>query len=225
MTSPICKKIMAALGFFLGMSLAHAAPVYESSTLTFNDLANSAGGTHIASGYGGFNWGSSMYSMTPAGSENDFVAFANTGTFITRTDGQAFYFDGADFFLRPGADTNDFAFVLYGAGGATVYNGLTEKYGKNKINFGDPSSLFQPVTEVDNEAGPAYSGLITGMAIAWDNQSWGDFGMDNFRFRALASTPALVSAVPEPHTFAMLLLGLGLMGGAARRQSGIARGS
>lgn len=216
-------KLIPTLGaaLLIGWGAAQAAPVYESGNLTFNELANSSGGVHIAAGYGGFKWGDGLYSMTPAGSENDYVAFASGGTTITRTDGQAFYFDGADFFLRPGADTNDFAFVLYGAGGVTVYNGLTEKFGKNKINFGDGVSTFTAITDINNDPGPAYSGLITGMAIAWDNESRGDFGMDNFRFRALASNSPLVSAVPEPQTYAMLLLGLGLMGAVARRrQSG-----
>lgn len=194
------RHFLIALSLCFFIPTASAEVIYEPGTVTFDDLADYS---NVGGSYYGFKWGSGIFAF------NQYAVFSNNSALIVREDKQAFYFDGADFFLRPGADTNDFAFVLYGLNGETVYNGLTEKFGKNKINFGDPVSSFQAITETsEGKSGPAYSGLVTGVAIAWDNESWGDFGMDNFRFRAAASNVASVTAVPEPSEVTMLLLGI-----------------
>lgn len=225
-------KFAAATVLALCGSAAFAETTYTPGVVTFDSLSNSSG-TNIAAGYEGFTWGNGLFARTEPGAENDYVAFTSSGgRTILRTDGQGFYFESADFFLRPGADTNDFSLVLYGkdADGAvvTVYNGLTEKFGRNHIVY-DPAApgklaTFQAILEGSNgkEAG-AYSGLVYGVAIAFDNTGFKDIGMDNFRYRAadaLTTVPPApqVSAVPEIETYAMLLAGLGLMGTIIRRR-------
>jgi hypothetical protein len=227
------SKYMAAAVLALSVGVATADTTYTPGVVTFDSLPNTAG-ANVASGYEGFTWGNGLYARTEPGAENDYVAFTSSGgRTIVRTDGQGFYFDSADFFLRPGADTNDFSLVLYGkdANGAvvSVYNGLTEKYGRNHIVY-DPAvpgklTTFQAILEGSNgkEAG-AYSGLVYGVAIAFDNTGYTDIGMDNFRFRAAdamdIAAPVMpqVTAVPEVETYAMLLAGLGLMGTIIRRR-------
>lgn len=217
------STLFALCGLALGLAATpvQAVTEYLPGVVTFDDLANSPTGINVPAGYAGFNWGSGMYSLTPPGSQNDYVAFTTAGATIFRADRQPFYFDGADFFLRPGADTNDFAFVLYGVDGTSVYNGLTEKFGRNQLPLGSPLTTFQPITEgPDGKAAGPYTGLVRGVAIAWDNRSQGDLGMDNFRFRAAQSVAPAVSPVPEPDPFAMMLAGLALMGVIARRRQG-----
>lgn len=222
-------KITAAVVLALGFGAVFAQTTYTPGVVTFNSLPNTSG-ANIAPGYEGFTWGSGLYTRTEQNSENDYIAFTSSGgRTIFRTDGQGFYFDSADFFLRPGADTNDFSLVLYGKNQAgatvTVYNGLTEKYGRNHIVY-DPAApgkltTFQAIVEgSDGKEAGAYTGLVYGVAIAFDNTGYTDIGMDNFRYRAADAVPPVsqVTAVPEIETYTMMLAGLGLMGTIVRRR-------
>ena len=202
---------------------AAADTVYVSGVVNFDSLPNSSGGVHMPTTYEGFTWGNDLYSITRTGTENDYVAFTlGGGRTIFRTDQQPFYFDSADFFLRPGASPNDCSFVLYGknsSGNAiTLYNGLTEKYGRNQVILNEATpqgtlQTFQSITkDGDGKAAGPYTGLIYGMAIAFDNTGYTDLGMDNLRFRAAAPSPSLVTSVPEPKSFTMMLAGVTAMG-------------
>ena len=55
-----------------------------------------------------------------------------------------------------------------------------------------------------------------GIVLKWGPDGY-DAGLDNIRFDARAIT----AAVPEPATWAMMILGFGLIGGAMRRRSGL----
>ena len=139
--------------------------------------------------------------------DTNFLATSDTGsTFVRRVDGSAFYFDGADFWSRRGADAmGDFFFVLYGASGQVLYNGDVDNDGGRMRFTGTPTFL---------QAN--YSGPIHGMAWGFDNDDYDHMAMDNFRFRAEP-----VAAVPEPGSSALLALGLaGLAALKARRRRG-----
>lgn len=218
----ITGTLALALATAIIRPAAAADTVYVSGVVNFDSLPNSSGGVHMPTTYEGFTWGGDLYSITRSGTEDDYVAFTSGGgRTIFRSDQQPFYFDSADFFLRPGAGTNDFSFVLYGknsSGNAiTLYNGLTEKYGRNQVSFNaaTPGALhtFQAITEgTDGKPAGPYTGLIYGMAIAFDNTGYTDLGMDNLRFRAAAPSPSLVTSVPEPKSFTMMLAGVTAMG-------------
>ena len=223
MIQTILKGTLAlALATAIIRPAAAADTVYVSGVVNFDSLPNSSGGVHMPTTYEGFTWGNDLYSITRSGTQDDYVAFTSGGgRTIFRSDQQPFYFDSADFFLRPGAGTNDFSFVLYGknsSGNAiTLYNGLTEKYGRNQVSLNEatPGALqtFQAITtDADNKAAGPYTGLIYGMAIAFDNTGYTDLGMDNLRFRAAAPSPSLVTSVPEPKSFTMMLAGVTAMG-------------
>ena len=126
-----------------------------------------------------------------------------------RSDDEAFdfYFDGADFWSRRGVDaTGDFYFVLYNDG-QVVYNGLEDK--KNgKMVFKGASSFMTVAAGMPIDA----------IGFAFDNDDYDHLAMDNFRFRVDATTLGSVTAVPEPHTTAMLLAGLGVIGVMGRRR-------
>lgn len=226
MTRSLLPWLTAAALLFAPAAWAVDAPVYSAGVVTFDGLGTSQRMSTFA-GYEGFTWGAGLVTWSDVGHPSIHTTFqAAAGTSISRADGSAFYFDGADFFLRDGAGTNDIYLFLYDPTGALVYNGFEEDLGRNHIVDTQRNRTFGAITAVDS-AGVAtfYSGLVSRVAFGWDGSGTNlagnanDFGMDNFRYRAtaLAADP-LVSAVPEPESYAMLLAGLGLMASITRRR-------
>lgn len=195
---------MAALSGFLAAPAAQAIEVVPS-VLDFDELPNATVGVHLPDGYGGFSWGSQWYQMSPTtgNTETNFLATSTSGgTWIFRADRSAFYFDGADFWSRRGADASgDFFFVLYGQNGEVLYNGDNDG-NAGRMRFTGTAQLLQA----------HYDGLIYGMGWGFDNDDADHLAMDNFRFRAA------IPAVPEPHAGLLALLGVGfLLGRRVRR--------
>lgn len=144
------------------------------TTLNFDDLGASTGGVAMPAGYGGLNWGDRWFAMLDPVSGNNFLALGSgVSLSIVSADRTPFYFDGADFWSRRGADAvGDFYFVLYYQG-ATVYNGVTARKGR-RVFTGTPAALRPP-----------YTGLVDGVAFAFDGngRDWNHLAMDNFRLR------------------------------------------
>ena len=229
MTHPISR---AALALLLTVSaagvLAQSTPPV-SRTLDFEDLAAPAGSTSngneiftgaLRNGYAGFNWAGFGPAGTPSGNYfstenkltgNNYVALSGGGSFITRSDGADFFFDGLDVWSRRGLDANgDFSFMLYN-NGQTVYNGSTDKAGRN-VFTGTSQTFLAEVFGSNGNA--AYSGPIDAMAFFFDNDDYDHMAFDNLQVRVSAiapGTPARTS-VPEPGSHALLLAGLGLIG-------------
>lgn len=176
------------------------------AVLDFNALPSSPIGSHLPTGYGGFTWGDRWYQMSvpSAAGEGNFLATSSTGsTLIRRADGEAFFFDGADFWSRRGLDANgDFFFVLYGQQGQTVYNGNLDG------NAGRMRFTASPQLLSAN-----YSGAIYAMAWGFDNDDYDHLAMDNFRFRIAAPSP-----IPEPNSALLAALGLLILLNSRRRK-------
>lgn len=227
MVRTLFKLSISAIVMLGVSSVAAESPVYTPGVVTFDELGSSQHISAITPKYEGFTWGNGFVTWSDMGHPSRYTTFqANAGTSISRADGTAFYFEGADFFLRDGAGTNDIYIFLYDQTGALVYNGREEKYGKNHIVDTNRLRTFGAITNVDNAGVAAfYSGQVSAVAFGWDTNGGNaggnanDFGMDNLRYRAvaLASAPP-VSPVPEPHTYALLLAGLGFVGAAAKRR-------
>jgi PEP-CTERM motif len=198
-----------ALAFTLGAGAGAGAAQAElvSSTLSFDSLGASTVGMHVPAGHGGFDWGSRWFSMSTAHAPDEtFLATSTTGsTLITRSDHGDFFFDGADFWSRRGVDgTGDFYFMLYNDG-HVVYDGMAEK---DKRVFKGTASFMSV----------AAGTRIDALAFAFDNDDYDHLAMDNFRFRVDATATGSVTTVPEPHSTAMLLAGLGVIGVMGRRR-------
>lgn len=170
-------------GKFLGacaavaLSLGLAAPAMaQTSTLTFDDLGASTGGTHMPDAYQGFTWkGTNWHYMTTAAKPtNDFLALSGNATTIRKVDGSAFFFDGADFWSRRGLDANGRFYFVLSLKGKVVYNGVTLKA---KTTFNATPTLLKP----------PYTGAVDTVAVGFDKPGrggdWDQLAMDNFRTR------------------------------------------
>lgn len=176
----------AAVATALAATALAATAVHAQTVITFNDLGASTGstaGTHMPSSYAGFRWTTTdwYYMTNPAAPGNTFLALGGTGTFILSQTGADFYFDGADFWSRRGLDAaGRFYFVLY-KDGATVYNGMNDKKGR------------QVFTGVPTRFTPNYTGPVDGIAIVFTQggRDWNHLAMDNLRIRPIATVPTL----------------------------------
>ena len=172
---PSSLHLLVPLLFAVCVGGVSAPAAAQSTTVTFNDLSPVGIGAALPDGYGGFDWAAAYHYMAPgaASGNTTYVALSSASTWIRRTDGAPFYFNGADFWSRRGLDaTGDFYFVLY-LQGKTVYNGRTDKKG-GRMRFTGAPKLFKP----------NYTGQVDMIALAFDSngKDWNHLAFDNFRF-------------------------------------------
>ena len=90
------------------------------------------------------------------------------------------------------------------------------------INGADAGTLFAPDTGWTSFSANYNSGSATSVTLRLDagnySQSYNDFAVDDVRFTGPAPIPT-ATAVPEPATWAMLLVGFGAVGAASRRRA------
>lgn len=123
--------------------------------------------------------------------ESFFVTPNGINTLVLRVSGAAFQFSGLTFSLWDGATS------LISVTGTAV--------GGNQIAiFSDLKA-----TSFDLVGGKAYTLKIMGTSIGAPNTAVGTVYASN----------GLVSAVPEPESYALLLAGLGLIGAVAKRRT------
>lgn len=83
-----------------------------------------------------------------------------------------------------------------------------------------------PIAGLAADGTNVYASLPTGISEYTNAgvvvRSYNNIGIDSFG--ALALTPAATAAVPEPATWAMMLIGFGLAGAATRRRSRVGQG-
>ena len=91
------------------------------------------------------------------------------------------------------------------------------------VDFGKGGALFLDGVALDFKSNDMwwagnYTLSIYGLESCCDGGQQAQFKAGNSNFTSFSSTDGLVSAVPEPTTYAMLLIGLGLLGFTARRK-------
>jgi hypothetical protein len=185
----ILKSLTLAAGLIAG---ATSASAQSQNVLTFDDLLADSVGTHMADGYGGFNWNTSdWYYMAPAAAPiNTYLALSGTATAVISSGGTDFYFNGADFWSRRGLDANGvFYFILF-RDGVVVYDGRNDRIGR-QIFTGSPTTF------VAN-----YSGPVDAVAVAFTQggKDWNHLAMDNFRYTTIPAVvpPPAPTPVPTP---------------------------
>jgi len=122
--------------------------------------------------------------------ESFFVTPNGANTLILRVSGAAFQFSGLTFSLWDGA--------------TSLISGNSTAVGGNQI------AIFSDLNTVsfDLLGGKAYTLKVTGTSIGAPNTAVG----------TVYATNGLVSAVPEPESYALLLAGLGLIGTVGKRR-------
>jgi hypothetical protein len=168
------------LGFVAGVGmlpLATAQVGFVPVTLSFNDLGPAPGGVHMPATHRGFQWGSGDWhfmslASTPA---ETFLALSGNATGIRRSNGDDFYFEGAEFWSRRGADANGRFYFYLLRDGAVVYDGRDDPDGRQRFD-----ATHQTFTA--NYAGP-----VDYVAVVFDagGDDWDHLAMDNLRVRTL----------------------------------------
>lgn len=187
-------------------AVAQAQAALEADVLDFNEIGAMIQLQDIpdAGGYAGFTWGTAYVAtkLTPApAGVQTYVAFSTANTWILRSDGSDFFFDGADFWSRRAADANGSFYFYLMNDSVVVFDGREDS--ENRMRFNSTPTFLQS----------GYSGPIDYMALVFDQggDDWDHLAMDNFQFRAQAV------AVPEPATYLTMAFGLVLVGRSVRR--------
>ena len=109
--------------------------------------------------------------------------------------------------------------VDFGKGGALFLDGVALDFKSNDMWWaGSYNNGSQFLSGSSLLAAGNHTLSIYGLESCCDGGQQAQFKAGNSNFTSFSSTDGLVSAVPEPTTYAMLLIGLGLLGFTARRK-------
>ena len=177
----------------------------QSSAADYQSVVNAAVATPGA-GYGSATIASydnvTNSSLFGSGSNIAFKSVINFG--VSAADAGAWSF-------RSGVD--------FGRGGALFLDGVALDFKNNDLwwagNYNNGSQFLSGSSLL---AAGNHTLSIYGLESCCDGGQQAQFKAGNSNFTSFSSTDGLVSAVPEPTTYAMLLIGLGLLGFTARRK-------
>ena len=193
------KKILAVVGFVAVSSLANA-----STTVFADNFDANAGGTNLVPS----GWTVTNGTVDIIGQGTSWNYIPNSGKFID--------LDGSS----SDAGVLSKSFDLVSGNVYTAYFDLAGSHARDvsesvTVNFGGVVNTYSLQrndgwTNYFLSLSPVTSGSY---ALSFSNAGGDNVGMllDNVRI--------IAAPVPEPETYAMLLAGLGLMGGIARRRS------
>lgn len=171
-----------ALSIAACVSTAITAPAQTStnaSLLDFDDLVGTTGGVRMPTNYGGLSWTfNAWYYMRSASAPTDtYLALGGANTAIFMPGGQDFYFDGADYWSRRGADANGSFYFYMMRDNVVVYDGREDNDGRQRFT-GDHQTFT-----------PNYTGLVDYVAVVFTQggDDWDHLAMDNLRLRTSSS--------------------------------------
>ncbi|MBL8655959.1 MAG: PEP-CTERM sorting domain-containing protein [Altererythrobacter sp.] len=214
-------------------SFARATAVGAALVLSAG-VANAAATLTFAGGTGGLTAGQTNYANFNTGPGGTFGSYVTSGTagLYTGTTSiaaqPAFGDQGDQYFAVIGGGSATFSFGAAGAsqfgfdlGSADDFNDLLITFVGGGTQLFSGAGLNPPGPASGNQNIAATNGRVTifgnGQAIA--SAKFASRG-NSFEFDNIG-----VTAVPEPATWAMLILGFGVMGGALRRKSRVAFGT
>lgn len=215
-------KISLALAFAAQAAAASAAPL--TTWLT-------TGATSTEAGAVTFDFGASA----ATNNSNAVVTnFAATSGIATYSGGDLFNFDASLTGIsgkaaRPVGSTGNFWTIGAGETGTVTFSGLGVSYygflwGSPDVQNWNDVTFYNGTTVLGH-----FDGTITTLDNKWPNSiffnvSTGDGpAITSIKFTANApafemDNHAMIAAVPEPETYAMMIAGVALMGGIARRR-------
>lgn len=198
------KKLAAIVAVTSTLLVSTAA---NAVVLTFDDLPGTLG--YIPNGYGGLQWnnfGTTNSSGTP-GTGYDTGSVSGLNTAFNMFGSAASFSSATAFSLRDafftGAWNDGLQIHVVATGGSNTY---TSDF---IVNTSGPLNVFFNWSNINSVTFTSFGGV----AHAGLNGYGTHFAMDNLAINEV------VSAVPEPETYAMLLAGLGLIGFMARRRN------
>ncbi|OEZ86434.1 PEP-CTERM motif protein [Janthinobacterium sp. HH104] len=187
------------------VSTGYSGAGAQSSAADYQSVVNAAVATPGA-GYGSTTIASydnvSNSGLFGSGSNIAFKSVINFG--VSAADAGAWSF-------RSGVD--------FGKGGALFLDGVALDFKSNDMwwagNYNNGSQFFSGSSALS--AGN-HTLSIYGLEGCCDGGQQAQFKAGNNNFVSFGANDGLISAVPEPSTYAMLLIGLGLLGFTARRK-------
>ena len=213
------KGTLLAVGAAIGLS--GVAPAYAANVnlVTNGNFANAVGYT---SDYA--NCGSGPYVCAPSTAGNSYFATnasSVNGSFYPLTDHTG---DGSNLLVLDPSGLGSFFIQTFAVAANSTY---TLSFFASQLNFGSsiiasvngtsfgtftPGTGWTPFSQTYN------TGSATQATLRLDagstSQSYNDFAVDDVAFTG----PAAPGAVPEPATWAMMILGFGLVGSGLRRR-------
>ncbi|EZP40435.1 CCXG family PEP-CTERM protein [Janthinobacterium lividum] len=187
------------------VSTGYSGAGAQSSAADYQSVVNAAVATPGA-GFGSTTIASydnvSNSGLFGSGSNIAFKSVINFG--VSAADAGAWSF-------RSGVD--------FGKGGALFLDGVALDFKSNDMwwagNYNNGSQFFSGSSALS--AGN-HTLSIYGLEGCCDGGQQAQFKAGNNNFASFGANDGLISAVPEPSTYAMLLIGLGLLGFTARRK-------
>ena len=187
------------------LSTGYSAAAAQTSAANYQSVVNAAVATPGA-GYGSTSIASydnvSNSGLFGSGSNIAFKSVINFG--VSAADAGAWSF-------RSGVD--------FGKGGALFLDGVALDFKSNDMwwagNYNNGSQFLSGSSALS--AGN-HTLSIYGLEGCCDGGQQAQFKAGNNNFVSFGAKDGLISAVPEPTTYAMLLIGLGLLGFTARRK-------
>lgn len=195
------------------------APANAATVIDFNELRPTKGRTYIYGAYesDGFRLSSSVCSS----SKSCFITSNNTINNIDRTGAALVNFVGSSVIslarIDGGLFTLDSLVLASNTNNSNGFGPLTQNTLFN-FNLSDGSTITQ--TRTISSTGFANRNLLNFDVGPVSSFSFTPrTGTGGFlQFDDITVSPAVVAAVPEPSTWAMMLIGLGFVGGAMRRR-------
>lgn len=210
-----------------GFSFATFVDIAANSTVYFNDNEFVSGAFNTGEGLTTWNSGSSLIS---AGSVIRFSAIdktttsVNFGTF-TKTGDTGLNATNDNLFAYIGTDSNTpttfLAAIANGVYGTGSGNTLISSLSGTGLTVGVNATQLTASSDYAEYTG-ARSGLANFTAyktLIADNANWNIQGNVSAETTVPNTTAFTVAAIPEPETYAMFLVGLGLLGFAKRRKA------
>ena len=187
------------------LTVAASSPA-AATVLNFDDLT---GISYFTSNYGGFRLGTNNIADTAWFHSDEQTSFyaARSGSEYVATDFQL-YTSNPFTTTQPISNTTPFVFNgAYFSGSDSVHYLLY--LGNSLVYTSAPSA---DLTETPTFVASGYNGLVNSVVI-YGHQ--GFYALDDFTY----NVPPVTPSVPEPATWAMMMVGMGAVGFAMRRKS------